>query len=149
MKRNIFVILTIGILVGSAVNIFAGAGISNNSKLMGKVNIGLLSFTGDTSKIDQNSIRNAMAERLNSKGFLAANVSPNQAENRRFQYFIGVEIKRSGKSEFTATITLYGKDMDVIKQSSISRGGIPDDGIRPMVLKGLDEISWKIPTDRP
>jgi hypothetical protein len=152
MRKNILVILTIGILIGSAVNIFAGgvpgknpkSNSNKNRNIRNQIIIGLLDFTGDTSGIDQNSIRGSMAENLKSKGFSAGAVSSVGTEKGRFQYFIGVEIKRSGKLGLTINMTLYGKEMNVIKQFSKSRTGVPDDSVRPIALKGLDELAPKI-----
>lgn len=140
MRKNILVILIMAILIGSASNVFAGFNRNAKNQSKDKLKIGLLNFTGDTSKVNQNSVRSAMAEHLNSKGFSASSGD----ERGKFQYFIGVEIKSSGKSELTVIITLYGKDKSVIKQISKSKGGVNDDSIRPMVLKGLDDLASKI-----
>ncbi len=148
MKTNNLIVLTIALIIGSAINIFAGANNHSKSPVKDKLKVGLLEFSGDTSRVNQNSILGAMAEHLNSKGFEATTASSTKG---KFHYFVGVEIKSSRKSGLTFIITLYGKDKNVIKQVSKSKsgtdddslrkfGGGSDDSIRPMVLKGLDEL---------
>jgi hypothetical protein len=141
MRKNILMILTMAIFF----SLFAAF-----TSAQEKVKVGLLSFTGETSKVNQNLIRSAMAERLNSKGFLAAVSSGDERERAKNKYFIGVEVKNSGKSRITVVVTLYGKNKSVIRQVSKSgtnddsvrtAGGGSDDSIRPMVLKGLDELA--------
>jgi hypothetical protein len=143
MRKNILTILTMTVFF----SLFAAF-----TSAQEKVKVGLLSFTGETSKINQNPIRGAMAEHLNSKGFLAAVSSGDERERAKNKYFIGVEIKKTVKSEITVIVTLYGKDKSVIRQVTKSRGGQnddslrtagggSDDSIRPMVLKGLDELA--------
>jgi hypothetical protein len=155
MKKNILAILTIVVLAGLATSMLAGTRLGHDPGSMGKIEIGLLSFTGQTSGVNQNSIRGSIGEKLNAKGFSSANVSSSETKKGRFQYFIGVEIQRPSKSEIVVNVTLYGQNMNVIKQTSVSRGGViddsvrtvdgvPDDGVRPMVLKGLGDLISQI-----
>ncbi len=155
MRKNILVILTITVSISSAINVFAGFNSKYQPKAKDKVKIGILEFSGDTSKVNQKSIRSSMAEHLNSKGFSATTVSSSEVEKGKFQYYFGVEIKSSGKSGLTVIITLYGQDRKIIKQITKSKsgtdddslrtvGGGSDDSIRPMVLNGVEELGSRI-----
>jgi hypothetical protein len=101
-------------------NVFAGKRYIHHKLGDDKVKIGLNVFTGDTSEVNQNSLRQSMVKYLNSKGLIATLVSSSkEIEGGKFDYIIGVEIISSTASSKPAvTVTLYGKDgTSIIEQS--------------------------------
>ena len=145
---------------------------SASSKSTGKKHVGLDFFSGNSSKVNQDAIRQTMMESLNSKGFAASFVtSPNEISNGRFDYVLGVEIvsaKQSkagkigglfgkvtgntdaakvGDSEAEVIVTVYQKDgKTVVGQQSAKQkiAGSPDDAAKSAIENALNQLVGKI-----
>ena len=145
---------------------------SANSKSTGKKHVGLDFFSGNSSKVSQDVIRQTMMESLNSKGFATSFVtSPNEITNGRFDYVVGVEIvsaKQSkagkigglfgkvtgntdaakvGDSEAEVIVTVYQKDgKTVVGQQSAKQkiAGTPDDAAKSAIENALNQLIGKI-----
>ena len=139
---------------------------SASSKSTGKKHVGLDFFSGNSSKVNQDAIRQTMMESLNSKGFAASfATSPNEISNGRFDYVLGVEIvsaKQSkagkigglfgkvtgstdaakvGDSEAEVIVTVYQKDGKTVagQQSAKQKiAGSPDDASKSAIENALN-----------
>ncbi len=142
------------------------------NKSTGKKYVGLDFFSGNSSKVNQDVIRQTMMESLNTKGFAASFVtSPNEIANGRFDYVVGVEIvsaKQSkagkigglfgkvtgntdaakvGDSEAEVVVTVYQKDgKTVVGQQSAKQkiAGTPDDAAKSAIETALNQLVGKI-----
>ena len=142
------------------------------NKSSGKKHVGIDFFSGNSSKVNQDVIRQTMMESLNSKGFAASFVtSPNEITNGRFDYVVGVEIvsaKQSkagkigglfgkvtgntdaakvGDSEAEVVVTVYQKDgKTVVAQQSAKQkiAGTPDDAAKSAIETALNQLVGKI-----
>jgi hypothetical protein len=144
MKKNTTVFLLV-LLVGTLFRGVMPAEPDSGLTATKTIQVGLMEFTGD-GRIDDRSIRQSMAETLKARGIRSALVTAAQPETGEFSYFIGIEIKRAKKgSAVNLIVTLYSKDgRSIIGQVTRTRGGIPDDSIRPLILEGLRELSSRI-----
>jgi hypothetical protein len=142
------------------------------AKSSGKKYVGLDFFSGNSSKVNQDAVRQTMLESLNAKGFAASFVtSPNEISNGRFDYVVGVEIvsaKQSkagkiggmfgkitgntdaakvGDSEAEVVVTVYQKDgKTVVGQQSAKQkiAGTPDDAAKSAIETALNQLVGKI-----
>ncbi|MCY7375123.1 MAG: hypothetical protein LH472_04035 [Pyrinomonadaceae bacterium] len=145
---------------------------SSNNKSSGKKHLGLDFFSGNSSKVNQDVIRQTMMESLNAKGFATSFVtSPNEITNGRFDYVVGVEIvsaKQSkagkigglfgkvtgntdaakvGDSEAEVVVTIYQKDgKTVVAQQSAKQkiAGSTDDAAKSAIETALNQLVGKI-----
>ena len=145
---------------------------SANNKSGGKKHLGLDFFSGNSSKVNQDVIRQTMMESLNAKGFAASYVtSPNEIANGRFDYVVGVEIvsaKQSkagkiggmfgkitgstdaakvGDSEAEVIVTVYQKDGKTVVGQQTSKqkvAGSTDDAAKSAIENALNQLVGKI-----
>ena len=145
---------------------------STNNKSGGKKYLGLDFFSGNSSKVNQDVIRQTMMESLNAKGFATSFVtSPNEIANGRFDYVVGVEIvsaKQSkagkigglfgkvtgntdaakvGDSEAEVVVTVYQKDGKTVVAQQTSKqkiAGTPDDAAKSAIETALNQLVGKI-----
>ena len=142
------------------------------NKSSGKKYVGLDFFSGNSSKVNQDVIRQTMMESLNAKGFATSFVtSPNEISNGRFDYVVGVEIvsaKQSkagkigglfgkvtgntdaakvGDSEAEVVVTVYQKDgKTIVGQQSAKQkiAGSTDDAAKSAIENALNQLIGKI-----
>lgn len=148
------------------------AGTTSANKSSGKKYVGLDFFSGNSSKINQDAVRQTMMENLNAKGFATSFVtSPNEIANGRFDYVVGVEIIRAkqskagkigglfgkvtgntdaakvGDSEAEVVVTIYQKDgKTVVGQQTAKQkiAGTPDDAAKSAIETALNQLVGKI-----
>lgn len=145
---------------------------SVSSKTSGKKTLGLDSFTGNSSKINQNAVRQSMMQSLSGQGFAASVInSPSEISSGRFDYVVGVEVinaKQSkagkigglfgkvtgnsdaakvGDSEAEVVVTIYQKDgKTVVAQKSAKQkiAGTTDAAVTAAIETALEELIAKI-----
>ena len=139
---------------------------------LGRKSIGLDFFTGNSSKVNQDAIRQTMLEDLNSKGFMTSFVtSPSEVSGGRFDYVIGVNIvniKQSkagkigglfgkvtgdasaakvGDSEAEVVVTLFEKDGKTVVATQSAKqkiSGSPDEAAAAAVKNALEQLRGKM-----
>lgn len=145
---------------------------SSTVKSSGKKSVGLDFFSGDSSKIKQDAVRQSMLQTLNARGFATSFVtSSSEITNGRFDYVVGVEIvnaKQSkaakigglfgkvtgntdaakiGDSEAEVVVTVYQKDgKTVVAQQTAKQKitGTPDEAVKSAVEYALNQLTGKM-----
>jgi hypothetical protein len=104
-------------------------------------NVGVMPVRGDTSKINERSVRQTAAESLKNSGF-SVDFADSTEKFGNFDYSISVEVKSSKKtSEITLIASLFDKNGKKIGTSSGTARTGADDSIKPLVRGLIGELS--------